>query len=308
MKRLFTALVVAAFGVALAVPAALAQSSGNFTYGTTGATMGCVLENNGTLSGGVTTTNNCGLSTGAGTFSCLTNSDCTAILGSNSGATCSAASSCASNSDCTATGSTCVSGTCTQVCQEPNPGTSGCVGSLKAAIKTSSGNGNVFVVRPSAVIGLLTDVTISSKQAASIASSSAGAGIDFTVNVTPAGSQLPPAEVPNFPVTYAARFIQISTNLFQAISTQCQAITNGCFLTFAESTDSAHSFDWIVGSPAAGTGGSTLSSGTYDVEVDWKASPVFGVSGIAEAAACVGPVNLTVEQNKIFNFNSVNSF
>jgi len=41
---------------------------------------------------------------------------------------------------------------------------------------------NIFVVRPSAVIGLLTDVTVNSKQ--TVASSSALAGVDFKVTVT----------------------------------------------------------------------------------------------------------------------------
>jgi hypothetical protein len=103
-------------------------------------------------------------------------------------------------------------------------------------------------------------------------------------------------------ITYDARFVQISTNLFQVLSTQCLALTNGCFLTFAESTVSAHSFDWIAGGPT-GTGVS-LSSGQYKVAVDWK--PSLGVTGIAQALACVGPVNLTVQQNKIFSFNTVN--
>src|SRR5690242_5975090 len=50
------------------------------------------------------------------------------------------------------------------------------VTALKTTLKTSSGNGNVFVVRPSAVVGLLTDVTVSSKQIGSTVSSSAQAG------------------------------------------------------------------------------------------------------------------------------------
>jgi len=291
MKRIFGFLTVAAFAGMLFAANAFAQSSGNFTYGTTGNTMGCVLLKNGSLSGG---TSNCAISTGASTFMCTTDADCTAILGSNSGATC-------------------VNG----FCHEPNPGTGGCIGSLQAAIKTSTGKGNVFDIRPSAVIGLLTDVTVSSKQGGTIVSSTAGAGIDFSVSVTGAAGVPTPAAVPGrgVPITYDARFIQISTNLFQAIATTCAGITNGCFLTFAESTDSAHSFDWVVGAPtAAGTGnsgpvaGATLQSGTYNVEVDWMPSSVFQVSGIAEAAACVGPVNLTVQQNKIFSFDSVNQF
>lgn len=295
MKRLF--LIMAG---AVLVPALTnAQSSGNFTYGTTGNTMGCVLLQNGGLSGG---TSNCSVSSGGGTFACTADSDCLSILGTNSGATC-------------------VNG----FCQTPNAGTGGCIGSVEAGIKTSSGKGNVFVVRPSAVIGLLTDVTVGSRESGNggsgssggcftstlngtICTSTAAAGIDFAVTAVPLSGQAAPATVPNFDVTYDARFVQISTNLFTAIATQCAAITNGCFLSFAESTDSAHSFDWIIGSPAAGTGGSTLASGTYGIRVQWKPSPVFQAAGIAEAAACVGPVNMTVQQNKIFSFNTVNSF
>src|SRR6516164_4811122 len=90
----------------LACGIAMAQSSGNFTYGNTGTTH-CVLNSNGTITGGTTCS--------AGT--CSTSADC-------------------------ATGQTCGAGVCT----------GGCVGSLKSAIKTNSGSGNVFVVRPSAVI------------------------------------------------------------------------------------------------------------------------------------------------------------
>jgi hypothetical protein len=162
----------------------------------------------------------------------------------------------------------------------------------------------VFVIRPSAVIGLLTDVTISSKQ--TTASSSALAGVDFRVSVTPLSGQAAPSLFPSAGqyLTYDARFIQISSNLFNAIAVNCLTITNGCFLTFAESTVSAHSFDWIAGSTF--NGGTALSSGQYGVTVDWK--PSLAVTGIGQALACVGPVNLTVQQNKIFSFNTVNSF
>src|SRR5262249_62143206 len=48
----------------------------------------------------------------------------------------------------------------TVACTGAGQGSGLCVGSLAAGIKTSSGNGNVFVIRPSAVIGLLTDVSL----------------------------------------------------------------------------------------------------------------------------------------------------
>lgn len=175
-----------------------------------------------------------------------------------------------------------------------------CIGNAIAGIKTSSGSGNVFVVRPSAVIGLLTDVTISSGQkgnSSGVVSSSALAGANFQVTVQPLSGQAAPTITPNYAITYDSRYIQISTNLFQALSAQCLAISGGCFIQFNESTVSAHSFDWIV---------SNLSSGNYGVTVNW--ADTLGGSGISQSLTCVGPVNMTVEQNKMFNFNTVNAF
>ncbi len=178
------------------------------------------------------------------------------------------------------------------------PASGTCGGHAVAGIKTSSGAGNVFVVRPSAVIGLLTDVSLSSNQKGATTgavSSSALAGADFTVTVVPQSGQPNPTVIPNYPITYDSRYIQISSNLFQAIATQCSLISGGCFITFNESTVSAHSFDWIV---------SGLSAGSYTVTVSW--APSLGGSGISESLTCVGPVNLTVQQNKVFSFNTVN--
>lgn len=233
--------------VAVLLPAlACAQSSGNFSYSTTGNgdnPIGCTLDSGGNVSGG---------------FTCVSN--CTIDASGNS---------------------TCV------------PQAGQCAGIAVAGIKTSSGNGNVFVVRPSAVIGLLTDVTVSSKQSGSgngAVSSSALAGVNFSVSVTGPGT---PEVIPNFAITYDSRYIQISTNLFQALSSTCLAINGGCFITFNESTVSAHSFDFIV---------KNLQSGIYTVTTNWKDS--LGGSGISQSLACVGPVNVTVQQNKVFSFNT----
>lgn len=230
--------------IAFGAMTAVAQSSGNFSYASTGENfVGCTLSSNGNISGG---------------FQCE--------------------SSCTLNPDGTSS--------CTAQSGE-------CMGNAVAGIKTSSGNGNVFVVRPSAVVGLLTDVTVSSKQQGSSTggvSSSALSGVDFTVSVAGPGS---PVVIPNTAVTYDARYVQISTNLFQALSTQCLAISGGCFLTFNESTVSAHSFDWIV---------KNLSSGTYTVTTSWKDTAAG--TGISQSLACVGPLNMTVQQNKVFQFNT----
>ena len=174
-------------------------------------------------------------------------------------------------------------------------GTGVSVPALKTTMKVSSGNGNVLVVRPSAVVGLLTDVTINSKNAIGAAQ----AGVNFTLNVTPLSGQAAPTVTPNFPVTYEDRYIQISTNLFQAIALACTTLdpTNGCYFTFNETTLSAHSFDWVV---------SNLTSGNYGVEVDWSPYSIATAPNVAQT--CVGPVVLTAEQAKIFNQSTGISF
>src|SRR5215469_3076708 len=240
MKRLLFILAI----VVLTPVLAFAQSSGNFSYGTTGNNyVGCTLSSGGAISGGFECQQSCTLNPD-GTSSCTT-----------------------------ASGQ--------------------CMGNAVAGIKTSSGNGNVFVVRPSAVIGLLTDVTVSSNQKGGTTggvSSSALAGVDFTVSVTGPGS---PQVIPSSAVTYDSRYVQISTNLFQALATQCLALTGGCFLSFNESTVSAHSFDWIV---------NNLQTGTYVVTTSWK--DTLAGTGISQSLACVGPLNMTVQQNKVFSFNT----
>ena len=174
-------------------------------------------------------------------------------------------------------------------------GTGVAVPALKTTLKVSSGNGNVLVIRPSAVVGLLTDVTVNSKNS----SSSSQAGVNFTVTVTPLSGQSAPSVTPNIPVTYEDRYIQISTNLFQAIAAACTTLdpTNGCYFTFNETTLSAHSFDWVV---------SNLTSGNYGIEVDW--TPYSTATAPSTAQTCVGPVVFTAEQAKIFNQSNGISF
>lgn len=278
--------------VLLIAVSAFAQSSGSFTYGNTGGTH-CVLNgSNGSITGGAT------CSTGAN----CTSLGCSPIPGTGN--------ACTSDADCP--GSFCGSnGQC--IVQQ-------CGGSIVAGIKTNSGSGNVFVVRPSAVIGLLTDVAVQKNSTIDIGTSSAYAGVDFTLGVTPPSGAPTPCISPNFSVTYAARFFQISTNLFSVLGSLCTGTAPnpfgtttsvGCFISFSESTVSAHSFDWVVGYPdqnatSNGNGANcgTLSSGVYGIAANWKAS--LGNTGLSEALTCVGPVNLTVTQNKIFSFNTVN--
>jgi hypothetical protein len=174
-------------------------------------------------------------------------------------------------------------------------GTGVTVPALKTTMKVSSGNGNVLVIRPSAVVGLLTDVTVNSKNS----TSSSQAGVNFNVTVTPLSGQAAPTVTPNIPVTYEDRYIQISTNLFQAIAAACTTLdpTNGCYFNFNETTLAAHGFDWVV---------SGLSSGNYGIEVDW--SPYTSATAPNTAQTCVGPVILTAEQAKVFNQSTGISF
>src|SRR5207247_10827563 len=133
-----------------------------------------------------------------------------------------------------------------------------CAGALQAGIKTNGGSGNIFLIRPSAVIGLLTDVTVSKSSTIDIGTSSALAGVDFNVDVKSLSGQPQANVIPSFPITYASRFVQISTNLFNVLGTLCTTVTDpltnpvggittaaGCYISFNESTDSAQSFDLI---------------------------------------------------------------
>ncbi len=214
------------------------------------------------------------------------------VLNSNGSIT--GGATCAQQSVCSGT-------TCTII---PVPGVPSppCTGSLAAGIKTNNGAGNVFVIQPSAVIGLLTDVTVQKNSTVDIGSSSALAGVDFDVKVTDPNGNLA-TTIPSFPITFASRFVQISTNLFTVLGSQCTGTNTiggtttatGCFITFNESTVSAHSFQWIVPS---------LQTGVYGIAANWTAS--LGNTGISESLTCVGPVNLTVQQNKVFSFNTIN--
>jgi hypothetical protein len=299
---------------------AFAQSSGNFSYGNTGTTH-CVLNNDGT---GTITGGDCAQQAGASCTTdatCATGTFCYNPTGGTMAGQCvnsTSGGSCASNTDCTVPGQTCIFPTGSPA---GTPGICGvvsngaCAGALKAGIKTNSGSGNVFVVRPSAVIGLLTDLTVGKNGSINIGTSSALAGVDFAVTVKPLSNQPQPNIIPSFPITYDARFVQISTNLFNVLGNLCTLVgTNavggtttalGCYISFNESTVSAHSFDWIVGAPAE-NGSGTLASGSYGITVNWSSS--LGNFGISRSLTCVGPVNLTVQQNKVFSFNTPNSF
>jgi len=286
MKRIFGFLTVAAFAGMLFAANAFAQASGSFNYSNAGGLTACVVNSGtGQITGGVTCPAN-GVPLSSGGTVCTISANCPSVT-----QTCQGAIPCSLfGGQCAASGTVCdvINGFCegTGICA--GTASANCIGHTDVAIKTNSGNGNVFVVTPSAVIGLLTDVTVSSKQIQP-ATSSAFAGVDFRVTIPSKPATATTVPTPDFPVTYDSRFIQISTNLFQGLSATCTASAGGCFITFNESTVSAHSFDWVLG---------PLTSGNYDVRATWTSS--LADSGIASSLTCVGPLNFTIQQAKIF--------
>ncbi len=162
---------------------------------------------------------------------------------------------------------------------------------LTTTMKVSSGNGNALVIRPSAVVGLLTNLSLNKTGLVS-----SQAGVNFQVTVSPLSGQAAPTVVPDKAVTYDDRYISIDTNLFDAISSQCTLI-GGCYFNFNETTLSAHSFDWVV------TG---LSAGNYQITVTW--TPYTTATAPNNAQTCVGPIVLTAEQTKVFNQSTGISF
>ena len=158
---------------------------------------------------------------------------------------------------------------------------------LSTTLKVSNGQGVAALVRPSAVVGLLTDLSLSGKFGDKISTGSAQATVKFQVTVTPLDGQPAPTVTPSDPVVYDDRFMQISTNLFGKLA-ECTA-DNPCTFDFDETTLSAHSFDFVV---------TNLNTGDYGFTVTW--TPVTTAQAPNEALACVGPVVLTAQQVKIF--------
>ena len=169
------------------------------------------------------------------------------------------------------------------------------VTSLSTTLHVSSGNGIALLVRPSAVTGLLTNLSLSGFYGGGNRTTSAQAAITFQVTVTPLSGQAPATVTPGAAVTYDDRFVQISTNLFNQLS-EC-TVASPCTFDFNETTLSAHSFDYVV---------TNLSSGNWGITVTW--TPSTTATAPSSAAACVGPVMLTATQTHIFNQSGGISF
>jgi hypothetical protein len=178
---------------------------------------------------------------------------------------------------------------------------------MSANISMSPGSGNTLLIRPSLVTGLFTDTNLQSNNTKSTGITTATADIGIQVCVTVDGSGA--GILPNSCVIYDQRFQQLSTNLFSQISTcalttpppccatnSCAAGTacTVCFLDLTQSTESAHSFDFVVPQTAMADGKA------HTVKATWN---VFGATSATggTVGACVGSGMITLTQTKVFN-------
>ncbi len=158
---------------------------------------------------------------------------------------------------------------------------------LETTIKTPNASSTALLIRPSMVTGLFTKTTVTKVSP----ETSAVAGVK--VRVTIDGNVVAPGDPTKDSgwVYYDKRFQQLSTNLFNSITTCGTELdpTQECYLTLVLSTLSAHSLDFV----APNVGGDT-----HKLKVEWTLQP-----GTASdtAKACVGPGVFTVEQVKTFS-------
>ncbi len=214
---------------------------------------------------------------------------------------CTTASFAQSSGNFSATG---FSGTCTIAGTDKFGGNGACIAGsnsancevLSAPIKTSSGSGVTLVVTPSAVTGLFTDTKITS----TVSSASAEIGIQVCVQLLDSNNNVINNAVQggdsNGCAMFDERFQQISTNLFSVI-TACA--TTECNFDLIMSTLSAHSYNFIVSTPAAGN---------YTLQASWSVVDASANNANSNVAACMGPGNITVTQTKVFNNSGLLTF
>jgi hypothetical protein len=180
------------------------------------------------------------------------------------------------------------------------PGGGNVISSLTATLQTPNSSQTAIDIRPSFTTGLFTDTQVSKNSTTSITSSSAYAAVKVFVTID--GNHVAPDTGAG--VVYDARFQQLSTNVFDAISA-CATTTStpGCFIELLLSTLSAHSMDFVA--PSVGGGSHTLVV-TTEMDCSVDGSPVACTKVLApnSAAACEGPGVLTVEQVKDFSNDS----
>jgi hypothetical protein len=161
---------------------------------------------------------------------------------------------------------------------------------LATTLKTPNSGSTALVIRPSLVTGLYTKTRVTD----TLSTATAYAGVMVRVLIdgkvvapgTPVGAE---AGINDGWVFYDKRWQQVNQNFLddlQALNTA----TDELFLEFILSTLSAHSMDFVAGD---------VGGGTHTLRVEWKFEDSDTTGG--NAAACVGPGVLTVQQVKTFS-------
>jgi hypothetical protein len=162
---------------------------------------------------------------------------------------------------------------------------------LQTTIRTPSSGQTALVIRPSLVSGLYTRT----KGDETVTTSTAFAGVKVRVlldgKVVAPGTPVGAAPGVNDGwVYYNKRWQQINQNFMSKI-TKCTLDTAvNCSLELILATLSANSMDFVVGD---------VGVGDHTLKVEWKFDDS-DTSG-SNAAACVGPAVLTVQQVKAFS-------
>jgi len=167
---------------------------------------------------------------------------------------------------------------------------------LDTYIQTPASKFTTLLITPSLVTGLFNNTEVT--QAMETSGNSAAVRVFVSLDGKPVA---PDVQTTNGPVgiIYDQRFQQLSTNIFDQITT-C-SMMNNCSLDLIESTLGAHSFSFV----APNVGG-----GTHHLVVKWAFECTDNTGAITPctvtyaantAGACAGPGSVTVTQVKNFS-------
>ncbi len=165
---------------------------------------------------------------------------------------------------------------------------------LETSIRTPNSQFTALVIRPSLVTGLYTKTKVTE----TITQATAWAGLKVRVLIdgkvvapgTPVGAVASPDDGW---VYYDKRWQQITQNFLNQIEACVLNTSLDCSLELILSTLSAHSMDFVAGD---------VGGGDHTLKVEWAFEDSDGTGG--NAAACVGPGVVTVQQVKTFQTGS----
>jgi hypothetical protein len=164
---------------------------------------------------------------------------------------------------------------------------------LQTTIKTPNSASTALVIRPSLVTGLYTKTKVTE----TVATATAWAGVRVRVlidgKVVAPGTPVGGTGADDGWVFYDKRWQQVNQNFLNVLGNLADAhgiVTDELFLEFIQSTLSAHSMDFVVGD---------VGVGEHTLRVEWQFEDPDVTNG--NAAACVGPGVLTVQQVKTFS-------